>query len=440
MLGEIFPAPGRMPATTPPVPAPPIAAARGRLRRSVPPPLGERSAEELLWWIVEATSGVTGQEFFDSLVSHLAQALKLKCVMVTECLDFPTTRVRTLANWDGPGLQENVEYPLEGAPCQETIHGREVCFYPKDVNRIFAQEIGTDLMSYCGIPIMDAGGRQVIGHFAFFDDKQMEDAVFANPIFHIFASRAAAEVQRKRAEEDGRRHLQLLAHASRVGTAGEMASAIAHEVNQPLTAIATYAQAALRNAQVQPGTPPAVIESLQGIAEQAARAAAITRRLRGYLRNSEPENRRVDLNDLAEHAFALLHVEAIDRRVTLQLDLCPDPLPAELDAVQIEQALLNLLRNAVEAAHATPQAQVVLATRRDGREAQFEVRDNGPGVAPDAATRIFEAFFTTKAQGMGIGLALSRSIAEAYGGSLALDAAHEGGARFVLRVPLAAPG
>jgi C4-dicarboxylate-specific signal transduction histidine kinase len=404
---------------------------------SSPPAPPLRRGEDLLWWIVEATSGVTGQEFFDSLVSHLAEALTLKCVMVTECLDYPTTRVRTLANWDGDGLQPNVEYPLEGAPCQETIQGREVCFYPNRVNELFAQEVGTDLMSYCGIPIFDATGRQVIGHFAFFDDKQMEDAVFANPIFHIFASRAAAEVQRKRAEEDSRRHLQLLAHASRVGTAGEMASAIAHEVNQPLTAIHTYAQAALRNAQSQPGTPPAVIESLNGIAEQAARAAAITRRLRGYLRNSEPENQRVDLNELAQHAIALLHTEALDRRVTLQLDLSSAPLLAELDAVQIEQALLNLLRNAVEAAHATQEAVVSISTCRDGDEARIAVSDNGPGVPPEAAARIFDAFFTTKAQGMGIGLALSRSIAEAYGGSLALDPECTSGARFVLRVPLA---
>lgn len=403
---------------------------------AVPPPAGGK-AEDFLWWIVGATSGVTGQEFFDSLVSHLAQALRLKCVMVTECLDYPTTRVRTLANWDSGSLQGNIEYPLEGAPCQETIQTRQVCFYPRGVNEKFPQEIGTDLMSYCGIPIMDAGGRQVIGHFAFFDDKQMEDAVFANPIFHLFASRAAAEVQRKRAEEESRRHLQLLAHASRVGTAGEMASAIAHEVNQPLTAIHSYAQAALRNAQGHSGIPPVVLESLQGIAEQAARAAAITRRLRGYLRNSEPEATRVDLNELAGHAVALLRTEALDRRVALQLDLAAAPLPAEVDAVQLEQALLNLLRNAMEASHAAAQAQVTLATRAAGSEAVLSVQDNGPGVPPEAIAHIFEAFFTTKAQGMGIGLALSRSIAEAYGGSLALDQNTRGGARFELRVPLA---
>jgi len=426
-----------VPATvSSPAPVAPIAAGALPFARA-PVPAAAGGAEEFLWWIVGATSGVTGQEFFDSLVSHLAQALLLKCVMVTECLDYPTTRVRTLANWDAGSLQANIEYPLEGAPCQETIQTRQICFYPRGVNDKFAQEIGTDLMSYCGIPIMDASGRQVIGHFAFFDDKQMEDTVFANPIFHIFASRAAAEVQRKRAEEDSRRHLQLLAHASRVGTAGEMASAIAHEVNQPLTAISTYAQAALRTAQSVAGTPPEVLVSLQGIAEQATRAATITRRLRGYLRNSEPESRRVDLNELAQHAVALLHTEALDRGVELRLDLSGAPLVADLDAVQIEQALLNLLRNAVEAAHATPLAQVVLACRRDGSDAEIEVRDNGPGVPAAAAARIFDAFFTTKAQGMGIGLALSRRIVEAYGGSLALDAACAAGARFVLRLPLA---
>ncbi|HEY4372343.1 MAG TPA: ATP-binding protein [Burkholderiales bacterium] len=400
-----------------------------------PPPAGG-SAEEFLWWIVAATSSVTGQEFFDSLVSHLARALQLKCVMVTECLDYPTTRVRTLANWDGGVLAANIEYPLEGAPCQETIQGREVCFYPQDVNQKFEQEIGTDLVSYCGIPIMDGGGRQVIGHFAFFDDKRMEDAVFANPIFHIFASRAAAEVQRKRAEEESRRHLQLLAHASRIGTAGEMASAIAHEVNQPLTAITTFAQAALRNAQGAPGTPAEVLVSLKAIAEQAARAAAITRRLRGYLRNSEPESRRVDLNELARHAVAMLRTETADKRVSLTLELEAAPLEAEVDAVQIEQVLQNLMRNAAEAAPAGA-AQVALSARRDGSVIELAVRDNGPGVPAELAARIFDAFFTTKAQGMGIGLALSRSIAEAYGGSLVLDGQYRDGARFVLRLPLA---
>jgi C4-dicarboxylate-specific signal transduction histidine kinase len=180
-----------------------------------------------------------------------------------------------------------------------------------------------------------------------------------------------------------------------------------------------------------------VLESLQGIAEQAARAAAITRRLRGYLRNSEPEATRVDLNELAGHAVALLRTEALDRRVALQLDLAAAPLPAEVDAVQLEQALLNLLRNAMEASHAAAQAQVTLATRAAGSEAVLSVQDNGPGVPPEAIAHIFEAFFTTKAQGMGIGLALSRSIAEAYGGSLALDQNTRGGARFELRVPLA---
>jgi len=429
-----------MPAPAPHPLVPPRSRAGAR-PRILPP--AQRTAD-LLWWIVEATSGLIGDAFFDSLVSHLAVALKLKYVFITECLDQPTTRVRTLARWSGSGLAPNVEYSLAGQPCDETIQGRTVCFYPNRVNEIFPSKRGTDRISYYGVPIMDTAGQRVIGHLAFFDDKQMQSAVFDSPLFHLFASRAAAELQRKRAEEESQRRLQLLAHAGRVGAVGEMSSAIAHEVNQPLTAITSYAQAALRLLQSDLRTPVGAIEALRGIAEQAARAALVTQRLRGFLRNSPAQRELVDLNVLAEGAAALLRTEARDRGAALLLDLDDAPLPACVDALQVEQVLINLLRNAFDAL-VTPHAgrgeksppAVTLATRRTGATLEIEVRDNGPGVPAQAAAHVFDAFFTTKPQGMGIGLALSLTIAESFDGTLVLDSGYREGARFVLRLPAA---
>jgi len=408
--------------------------------RLLPP---RERTEDLLWWIVEATSGLIGEEFFNSLVSHLAVALKLKYVFITECLDEPATRVRTLARWSGGGLAPNVEYALAGQPCDETIRGREVCFYPKGVSEIFPAKRGTDRVSYYGLPILDSAGRRVIGHLAFFDDKEMQAAVFESPLFHLFASRAAAELQRKHAEEQGRRHLRLLAHAGRVGAMGEMSSAIAHEVNQPLTAITSYAQAALRLLQGDLRTPVGAIEALRGIATQAGRAAAVTQRLRGFLRNSTPQRELADLNEVAQSAAALMQTEVRDRGATLVLQLDGAPLQAWLDVLHAEQIVINLVRNALDAMAAAPAdvrpsaPTVTLAVTADGEHARIEVRDNGPGVAAEDAPRIFDAFYTTKPQGMGIGLALSRTIAEAAGGTLTLDGGHTPGARFVLCLPAA---
>jgi C4-dicarboxylate-specific signal transduction histidine kinase len=340
-----------------------------------------------------------------------------------------------------------VEYNLEGQPCEETIQGRTVCFYPNRVNEIFAAKRGTDRISYYGLPIKDTSGVKVIGHLAFFDDKQMQSAVFDSPLFHLFASRAAAELQRKRAEEESRRRLQLLAHAGRVGAVGEMSSAIAHEVNQPLTAITSYAQAALRLLQDDLRTPIGAIEALRGIAQQAARAAAVTQRLRGFLRNSAPRRELADLNLVAESAAALLATELRDRGTALVLDLPAQALQAWGDTLHLEQVLINLLRNAIDAMQERGNAQgnvqgnaaptvTVRAWRADG-EVLVQVSDNGPGVPPEAAAHLFDAFYTTKPQGMGIGLALSRSIAESFGGTLSLDPAYAEGARFVLRLPAA---
>jgi len=425
-------------------PSPPSASSRRpALKPRILPP--HERTEDLLWWIVEATAGQTGDAFFDSLVSHLAVALNLKYVFITECLDEPATRVRTLARWSGGGLKPNVEYNLAGQPCEETIQGRTVCFYPNRVNEIFAAKRGSDRISYYGVPIQDTSGVKVIGHLAFFDDKQMQSAVFDSPLFHLFASRAAAELQRKRAEEESRRRLQLLAHAGRVGAVGEMSSAIAHEVNQPLTAITSYAQAALRLLQDDLRTPVGAIEALRGIAQQAARAAAVTQRLRGFLRNSTPRRELVDLNLVAESAAALLATELRDRDTALVLDLPAHALPAWGDTLHLEQVLINLLRNAIDAMQEraardaranAPPTVTVRAWRADG-EVLMQVSDNGPGVPAEAAAHLFDAFYTTKPQGMGIGLALSRSIAESFGGTLSLDPAYAEGARFVLRLPAA---
>ena len=310
------------------------AAPKFRAAPSIALPAG---GDDLLWWIVEATSGATGDDFFNSLVSRLAMVLKLKYVLVTECLEMPARRVRTLAYWAGSALVPNIEYDLEGT----------VCFIPRDVRKQFPPP-GTepDQVSYYGIPIFDSTRERVIGHFAFLDDKVMASEVFGNPVFHIFASRAAAELQRRHAEEEARAHLQQLAHAARAGSMGELAGAIAHEVNQPLTAITSYARACTM-LLMQTGQLEADVKTaLDGVIQEAERAAAITRRLRGFLSGRDADFFHVSPNLLAQESLELARSDARRRNIKLLSDLDFSLPEVYADPVQLEQVVFNLKGNA----------------------------------------------------------------------------------------------
>jgi C4-dicarboxylate-specific signal transduction histidine kinase len=243
-------------------------------------------------------------------------------------------------------------------------------------------------------------------------------------------------LRRKRAEEQGRQHLQQLAQVSRALALGEMGSAIAHELNQPLAAVATYAQASRR--MLEAGDAGGEVRhALERIAAQAERAGEILRRLRGFLAGSGALPAIADLGRLTSEVIDLARPEAHQRGVALAVELAPDLPPVRVDGIQVQQVVLNLVRNAIDAcAGGTGDERVVsVMARAENGGAAVAVSDTGPGVAPELAERVFEPFFTTKADGTGIGLAISRSIAEAHGGRLRLEQPEHGGARFVFWLP-----
>ncbi len=153
-----------------------------------------RRLESLLVQIVEGTTGCYGEVFFRSLVRHFAAALEVACAFVTECLDQPPTRVRTLAFWSEAGFADNIEYDLAGTPCDAVINGAKTCFHPTDLATLFPAEAG--YASYLGVPIFASGGG-VIGHLAFLDRKNMGEGVRVDMIFRIFTARAAAELEKR---------------------------------------------------------------------------------------------------------------------------------------------------------------------------------------------------------------------------------------------------
>jgi two-component system sensor kinase FixL len=248
---------------------------------------------------------------------------------------------------------------------------------------------------------------------------------------------------RRQSEEDGIRLQERLMHVSRLATIGEMASGIAHELNQPLAAIATYAHACDRLL----GLPEPEIEEIQtalrDIAGQAVRAGDIIRRLRSLARAENPQHGPADVNAVIGELTDLIQSDAKAHGVAYRAELAPDLPQITLDRAQIQQVVLNLVRNALEAlALAQLDArEVVVRTRRTPEgEVEIVVCDNGPGVDSQIADRMFDPFCTTKADGTGLGLAISRTIVRAHGGSLEHSPRVPVGACFAIRLPLDAHG
>lgn len=249
------------------------------------------------------------------------------------------------------------------------------------------------------------------------------------------ASPAPEQESSRKAEDLARQHLGQLAHVARLSTLGEMAASLAHELNQPLGAIANYAKGCLRRIESGTAERQILLQALVQIAAQAERAGKIIHHVRSFASGKEPEMVIADLNSLLGEVATLVQPEARHQQVEIELDL-DDALPrVQVDPIQIQQVALNLIRNGIEAVQALePSRRKVLLRTRTCADRQVEavISDSGPACNPRIVEHMFEPFFTTKSKGMGIGLTLSRSIIEAHGGELSVVPKPDGGLAFHL--------
>ena len=232
-----------------------------------------------------------------------------------------------------------------------------------------------------------------------------------------------------------------LVHVSRLGTMGEMASALAHELNQPLTAVANYLQGSTRLMKDSPDPrAPVIIDAMNKATEQAIRAGQVIQRLRDFVARGETEQRIESIKTLVEASSTLALIAAKDIQVRMELRLDATVDLVLVDRVQIQQVLLNLLRNALEAMQVSERRELVVSTQaaKDDMVA-VEVADTGGGISPEIASRLFQPFVTTKKSGMGVGLSICRTIIQSHGGQIAVAPNPGGGTifRFTLRAAAA---
>jgi len=252
-------------------------------------------------------------------------------------------------------------------------------------------------------------------------------------IIHDLTSERAAELERHSLET-------RLAHVSRLSLLGEMAAGIAHEINQPLAAITNYSQAAkniLERGSLDSGS---LRTACAGIADQVQRAGDVIQNLRKFVRAREIEKKHLSLEEIIEGAMVLVHADASHAGVTIETVFEPGLPCVSANAVQLQQVLLNLTRNAVDAMREQTRRprEITISTRRAGSDkVEFLVSDRGPGVPANLEEAIFHPFFTTKRDGLGVGLAISRSIVESHGGELSFESRDGGGTTFIVKLPIA---
>ena len=250
--------------------------------------------------------------------------------------------------------------------------------------------------------------------------------------------------QQCEAEEEARQHMDQLAHVTRVFTMSQMVSGLAHELNQPLAAIANFAQACRYRILISTLKDRSkILESIEQISLQADRAGQIIRRLRDFVRRADSTRSQENINDLVDNVLGLLEIEARPHNIRLETVLAAELPKVAVDRVQIEQVITNLVKNALDATRdLSPELRfVTLRTEINAQKMlQVSVIDAGKGIAGDELARAFEPFYTTKQSGMGLGLSISRSIVEAHGGRLeALRNANKG-MTFRFALPIAAEG
>jgi two-component system sensor kinase FixL len=218
---------------------------------------------------------------------------------------------------------------------------------------------------------------------------------------------------------------------------GQMTSAFAHELNQPLAAISNYAKAASRTlARIENPEAAKARELLDKAAGQTIRAGQIISRLRDFVEKGDTNRAPENVTVLIEEALGLALVGTADTGVAVKVRIDPGLPPIMVDKIQIQQVILNLVRNSIEAMQSVSRRDLTVVAHEDASFVQVHVSDTGPGLAPEVAERLFQPFVTTKATGMGIGLSICRSIVDAHGGRLWATPNEGGGLSFRFRVPI----
>jgi PAS domain S-box-containing protein len=391
----------------------------------------EEAAPKILQELCECLGGCLGILWCIDREKDVLRCSALWCAPSAEASQYAAATRDSLLK-QGCGLAGRVWASSEAACIPDVVN------YPEfDRADIAARE---GLRAACAFPILLNGEVTGIIEFVSRDVWQPDQDLLV--MMTTIGSQIGQFTERKSAEDALQLAQSELAHATRVMTMGELAASIAHEVNQPLGAIVTSAGSCAHWLAAQPPDMEKARRALERIVNDGRRAGDVIKRIRALMKRQAPRKSSLDLNDAIREVIALTQHEIRRNDILLDAQLAEGLPPVQGDRVQLQQVLLNLIVNAIEAMSEMNERrrQLTIVSCMQGADIlRIEVRDSGIGLDPEHATRLFEPFYTTKAEGIGIGLSISRSIVEAHGGQLSAGPNSPDGAVFRLSLPVEEP-
>lgn len=406
----------------------------------------ERRLQRRLRSLVEGTSSAVGEAFLRSLTRHLAEALGTRYSVVAEIKD---QHVYARAVWASDHFVDSLDYPLPGSPCGQVVDDQEVFYCRSGLQQAFPLSkllVQLEVESYLGTPLLDTEGKP-IGILAVLDTEPMEKRVEDRDLLSIFASRAGAELERERIEEQRHKLQAQLLHVQKLESLGVLAGGIAHDFNNLLSAILGN----LDLAMVTLGPDSAVTPFLKGIESAAQRSAELAHQMLAYSGKGRFVVEHLDLNPLIEDILPLLST-SISKKAVIELDLSNNLPRVQADATQIRQVVMNLIINASDAIGDHPGIiRVSTGVRQvdrsylsstyldekleEGSYLYLEVNDDGCGMDAETQERLFDPFFTTKTTGRGLGLAALLGIVRGHEGAVRVASVPQEGSTFTILLP-----
>ncbi len=406
----------------------------------------KKQEETALKAVIEGTNETTGSDFFKSLAYHLATALNVRYVLLSECTSDANERVRTLAFWDGESVVENFDYDLHDTPCEIVIHDGFAC-YPTNVQNIFPDDedlVTLNVDSYLGVPLTDSNGA-VLGHLAVMDTRPMADNSRSHSILQIFAARAVTEIERSRslavlkmaketAEEANQEKSNFLANMS-------------HEIRTPMHGILSYAGFGIKKIDTAPHA-----KLLKYFQEIQKCGNSLMRLLNDILDLAKLESGKLDYELRTEDMTAVFdvirsetHLVMCEKRQKLRVSIETPDTTALFDRFRITQVVRNLISNAIKFTPPNRNITLIVNRREDtdaGTVLSVSIADQGIGIPTEERETIFEKFSQSsltdnRSGGTGLGLAICRQIICQHGGDIFARGNDDGGATFTFTLPVA---